>query len=266
MYPLNGLTIFQSHDEQGIIEVIDQQDIRSLHFGTSSQQSSMLLSAPDQLHALYAQAMMACLLFLEQPRNVLMIGLGGGLLAKFLLRQFPDCRVKAVEFRSGVVKIARSHFFLPLDRRLKIKIGCGAEHVFQESREQSDVYDLIMVDAFDADGMTPEVGDLNFFDHCHTLLREDGVFAINLWGTDKPLYEQVTWHLNRVFQYRTLNLPVRNRGNVIGFALGKQMQRHDFRDLIRRAQTLEALHHLDFSGYLLDIKRNNPATLRHVFK
>jgi len=266
MYKFDGLLIYQSHDDQGIIEIVDQGGIRALHFGSSSQQSSMNLSEPNQLHALYSQAMMAGLMFNDNPQKVLMIGLGGGSIAKFLLHEFPDCRIKAVEFRNGVLKVARSHFGLPLDQRLKVKIGCGAQHVYQESREHSELYDMIVIDAYDADGMSPEISSESFFDHCHTLLTPQGMLIINLWGTDKPLFEQVNWHLNHIFQYRTLNLPVRNRGNVIGFAFGSSVSRINFSDLITKAQQLEQRYHLDFSGFLLEIKRHNAATLKRIFQ
>jgi spermidine synthase len=54
----------------------------------------MFINAPDQLHSKYVRAMMAWLLFKEQPGNVLMIGVGGGLLSKYLLYQFPYCRIQ----------------------------------------------------------------------------------------------------------------------------------------------------------------------------
>ena len=164
MYKYEGLVIHQSYDEQGIIEIVDTQGVRALHFGTSARQSSMLLIDPNRLHSLYARAMMAGLLFHDQPKNVLMIGLGGGTIAKFLLHQFADSRLMVVEFRPSVLKIARSHFGLPFDTRLKIKIGCGAEHVRSASRENSELHDSIMIDAYDHAGMAPEVSSETFFD------------------------------------------------------------------------------------------------------
>lgn len=78
MYKYDGLVIHQSHDDEGIIEVVEKNGERALHFGSSARQSSMLLSDPNRLHSLYARAMMGLLLFHENPQDVLMIGLGGG--------------------------------------------------------------------------------------------------------------------------------------------------------------------------------------------
>ena len=266
MYKYEGLVIHQSHDDEGIIEVVEKNGERALHFGSSARQSSMLLSNPHRLHSLYARAMMALLLFHDQPREVLMIGLGGGTVAKFLLHHFDDCRLKVVEFRSSVLKVARSHFGLPFDPRLKIKIGCGAQHVRQQSREHTELYDLMMIDAYDATGMAPEVSSEAFFDDCRMLLNKQGLLVINLWGTDKELFQRVSWNMGRVFDWRILYLPVRNRGNVIGFAFGEDFPKPSFKQLIDKAQQLEQRYQLEFPLFLQDFKRYNPNAIQRVFK
>ena len=264
MYKYDGLVIHQSHDDEGIIEVVDNNGERALHFGSSARQSSMLLSDPYQLNSLYARAMMALLLFNDHPRDTLLIGLGGGSLAKFLLHEFDDCRLKVVEFRSSVLKVARSHFSLPFDPRMKIKIGCGAEHVLQQARVHAELHDLIMIDAYDHAGMAPEVSSVKFFDNCRTLLTKDGLLVINLWGTDKELFQQVTWNLGRVFQWRILFLPVRKRGNIIAFAFGEQFAKPSMKTLVDKAKQLEQQYQLEFSTFMQDFKRNNASVINRV--
>jgi len=266
MYKYDGLVVHQSHDDEGIIEVVDKEGVRALHFGSDSRQSSMSLADPNQLHSLYARAMMGGLLFHDNPREVLMIGLGGGTIAKFLLHQFADCRLKVVEFRSSVLKVARSHFGLPFDPRLKIKIGCGAQHVRTESREQVELYDLILIDAYDHAGMAPEVSSETFFDNCRTLLTSNGLLVINLWGTDKDMFQQVAWNMGRMFDRRILFLPVRGRGNVIGFAFGEQMPKPSMKQLIDKAKLLEQRYQLEFPTFVQDFKRNNASVLNRVIK
>jgi spermidine synthase len=266
MYKYDGLVIHQCFDELGVIEIVESNGVRSLHFGTSARQSSMLASDPYFLNSLYARTMMAGLLFHAEPHQVLMIGLGGGELAKFLLHQFPDCRIKAIEFRSSVLKVARSHFHLPFDARLKVKIGCGAQHAEQESLTKSHCYDLMLIDAYGETGMAPEVSSQAFFDHCRALLTKDGLLAINLWGSDKKMFQQVHWHLGRSFNQRLLFLPVRSRGNIIGFAFGEHAPLFTLQQLSEKADQLERRFHLDFATYLQDLKRHNAAGLKRVIK
>jgi spermidine synthase len=266
MYKYEGLLIHQSHDDHGVIEVVDKEGVRAMHFGSTSRQSTMMLADPNRLHSMYARAMMASLLFHESPQDVLMIGLGGGTIAKFLLHQFADCRLKAVEFRGSVLKVARSHFGLPFDPRLKIKIGCGAQHVYQASREHSGCHDMIMIDAYDSEGMAPEVSSATFFDNCRTLLAKDGLLVINLWGTDKNMFREVNWNLGRMFDQRVLFLPVRGRGNIIGFAFGEQMAVPGMKQLIENAKLLELRYQLEFPTFMQDFKRNNASVINRIIK
>ena len=266
MYKYEGLVVHQSHDDEGVIEVVDNNGERALHFGSPARQSSMLMADPNRLHSFYARAMMALLLFNDDPRDVLMIGLGGGTIAKFMLHQFPECRLKVVEFRSSVLKVARSHFSLPFNSRLKVKIGCGAEHVRHQSQERSEIHDVIMIDAYSESGMAPEVGSQRFFDDCQSLLKPDGVLVINLWGTDKAMFQQVSWHLGRIFGWRMLFLPVRNRGNIIGFAFRENFPKLPFKTLVTKAKDLELRYQLEFPVFMQDFKRNNPSLIHRVLK
>ena len=266
MQKYNGILVYQHHDEEGIIEVVDQSGERALHFGSDARQSSMLLAEPDRLHSRYAKAMMAALLFHPQPEQILMIGLGGGTITKFLLHQFDECRIKVIEFRRSVLKVARSHFGLPFNDRLKVKIGCGAQHVLTQSREHEALYDLMVIDAYHHDGMAPEISNALFFDNCHTLLKSDGLLVINLWKTDEARFEEVCWNLQRSFDERVVFLPVKNRGNVIAIALGADKPRFALKNLIDQAQQLELLYQLEFPVYLQDIRRHNHQHLHRVFK
>jgi len=265
MYKQNGQLVYQNHDD-GVIEIVDTKGVRALHFGSGSRQSTMLLSDPHQLNSLYARAMMGLLLFNESPQDILMIGLGGGTITKYLLQQFPQCKINVVEFRRSVLKIACSHFGLPLDPRLKVKIGCGAEHVNRQSLLYFGRHDLIMIDAFDHEGMAPEVSSERFFDGCRTLLTDEGLLAINLWGTDKDLFKQVAWNMGKVFEWRILFLPVRKRGNIIGFAFGKDMPRPTMKELQLKAIKLEQKYHLEFPDFVKDIRRNNQSVINRVIK
>ncbi len=266
LYKFEGLLVYESRNEHGVVEIVDTQGVRALHFGSHSRQSTMLLAEPEQLHSLYARAMMGVLLFNDSPKNVLMIGLGGGTITKYLLNQFPDCRIDVVEFQQEVVNVAHHYFGLPTDERLNIKVGCGAEHVHQNSRQHQQKYDLIMVDAFDHEGMAQEINNEGFFYHCQTLLADEGVFAINLWGNNKDEFQSVTWNLGSVFDWKILFLPVRKRGNIVGFGFAEKTEKMSIKALKAKAKQLEKKYQLGFPEFVADFKRNNSFILNRVFK
>lgn len=266
MYKYDGLLVYQEYDELGAIEIVETDGVRALHFGTHPRQSSMLLNAPNELHSKYVRAMMAWLLFKEQPENVLMVGVGGGLLSKYLLYQFPDCQIKAIEFRQAIVKIARRFFALPLDPRIKVKIGDGATYIKQQSQQMSKQHDLIMIDAFDHEGMADTMQGINLFSACKELLTDDGLLVINLWGSKDDLFKQLTWDMGTTFNWKLLFLPVRGRGNVIAIAFAEGVDSYSMKALRARARQLDEQYQIEFIDFIKDIKRNNGSVLNQVIK
>src|SRR5688572_16994086 len=87
---------------------------RRMHFTNLATQSAMLLGDPDALIAQYTRKMMAFLLFNPDPRHIVMLGLGGGSLAKFCYRHLPQSQITVVEIDAEVIAM-RDEFLIPRD-------------------------------------------------------------------------------------------------------------------------------------------------------
>ncbi|MGZ8903013.1 MAG: spermine/spermidine synthase domain-containing protein [Methylobacter sp.] len=268
MHKYDGRVVHQSHDDDGILEIVELDGVRSLHFGSDSRQSSMLLTNPDNLVLGYVRAMTSWLLFKHSlDDEVLIIGLGGGSLARHLLHHFPDCRLKAVESRKSVVKIARSYFDLPRDPRLKIIIGDGGQYVRSRTETYQEQYGVLLIDAFDHDGMAQSLCSESFFDACKLLLKKDGILVINLWGgTANPLFQTCASWIGRIFNWKILLLPVQGRGNIICLAFNENFPLASMKCLRTRALALELKYQIEFPTFLKDIKKYNTSTLNEVIK
>ena len=264
MYKYDGLVVYQHHDDEGVLEVVEEKGIRSLHFGTSSRQSSLSLTNPESLQLPYIRAMTSWMLFKEQANNALIIGLGGGSLARHLLYHFPECHVQAVEYRASVVKIARSHFGLPLDTRLKVVVADAEHYVRNHVKTHGGQHDLLLIDAFDSNGMAESIANLAFFDACHTLLSPDGILVINLWGSEMTAYGHCLQWLEQVFNQKVLVLPVRNRGNLIAVALNRDCGRYDMKALKVRAVELELNYQIEFPKFIKDFNSYNSYSIKAV--
>jgi spermidine synthase len=268
MYKYEGLLIHESHDDEGIIEIIECKGVRSLHFGSHPRQSSMLLTDPCKLELNYVRAMASWLLFKPTlDDDALIVGLGGGSLTKHLLQHFPDCRLKVVEYRKSVVKIARSYFGLPLDPRLKIIVDDGGDYIRRRAEPYRGYYSLLFIDAFDHEGMAASICSEAFFDACKALLKKDGILVINLWGgTNNPEFQQVSQWLARVFNWQILFLPVRDRGNIIAFAFNDYAPLFSMKELRTNALALEQQYQIEFPTFLKDLKKHNASTFNQVIK
>lgn len=264
MQKYNGLLVHQEIDEFGAIEIVETDGVRALHFGSDSRQSSMTINLPNELHSVYTRTMMSGLLFNETPRHVLMVGLGGGVLPKYLLYHFSDCKIKVIELRPAMVKIARRFFSLPLEPRLKIKIADGAHYIKQQSLQSPRQHDFILLDAFDHAGMADTVQGINFFSACKELLTDEGILIINLWGSNADLFQQMAWEMGTTFNWKVLFLPVRGRGNVIGIAFAEGVDKFSLQALRKKAVLLEEQYQIEIPDFVKDLKRNNASILKRV--
>src|SRR5215213_7292600 len=113
--------------------VSERYGVRTLHIGSDTVQSAMRLTRPYDLELSYTRSMMAFLLFMPLPKDVLLIGLGGGSLAKFIHRRLPHARVKAVEVSPQVLAIARNYFHVPVDGpEFEVIVGDCSEYVARD--------------------------------------------------------------------------------------------------------------------------------------
>ena len=152
----------------------------TLLFDIFSVQSEMRLEAPDELVLGYTQSMMAFLMFQPSPREIGMIGLGGGSLAKFCYRHLPEAAITVAEIDPQVIAL-RDCFHIPAnDGRFRVQCIDGAELVGQQPQR----FDVLVVDGFDSTGQPPQLCSQRFYDDCHAALTDGGVMVVNL------LYDQ----------------------------------------------------------------------------
>ncbi|MCB2426981.1 spermidine synthase [Methylophaga pinxianii] len=261
-----GAVIYQAASDEGIIEVVDIGDKRNLHFGTYPRQSSMCLESPHSLELSYTRAMMAGLLFHPKPRNICVIGLGGGSLVKFLLHHFDDCQIDVIEYRQDVIDVAKRYFSVPQnDPRLRIHHGDGYQFVSDQFFSNGAFYDLLLVDAYDHLGMSASIEGQAFFDACAGILNDDGLMSINLWGTDRPGFSQSMQRINRSFDNQTLVLPVADKGNVIGLALKQKFNVSQLKKYRPLAESLNQQFDVDLPQSLHDLIKQNISFLNRLF-
>ncbi len=236
------------------VAVTEAHGVRSLHIGGEAIQSAMRLDDPDALALDYTRCMMAFLLFHPEPREALMIGLGGGSLAKFFHRRLRAARVRAIELDPRVVAAARAHFGLPPDdARLRVEIGDGAEVLAPEC------CDVLVVDGFDDGEQVPRLASRDFYDAAYLALAEPGVLVANFMSDD-PRLERYLERLERAFGGAVLCLPGLADPNLIAFALKGAPARLPWVALRARAAALEARLGLPFGRYVGALRRMNRHT------
>ena len=200
----------------------------SLSFTSSLIQSSMRLDAPDELLLDYTRAMMGCLLLNPAPRRVLMIGLGGGSMLKYLHRHLADATFTVVEISQAVIDL-RGDFLIPPDsERLRTVCDDGARFVREFVRAlvrdaTRDVtpeappparFDVILVDGFDGAGLPPALSSRRFYEDCRAALSEDGVLVANVQA-DTARSREIRQRLSRAFDGALASVESDEGGNEV---------------------------------------------------
>lgn len=238
------------------VDVSERDGIRSLHLGSDTVQSSMRIADPSELVLSYTRAMMGFMLFHTQPRHVLMIGLGGGSLAKYFYHRLPETSIVAIENNAKVISAARSYFAVPPDdRRLRVLHDDGASFV----REHPACCDVMMVDAYDGNSQVLELASESFYVDAHRCLEPGGVMVVNLWSSDTR-FDTFLQRIERAFNGLIVCLPAERHGNVAVFALKRRPTMTRWDQLRDRAVQLEALTGLEFGKFVGRLTNLNPHT------
>ncbi len=181
-----GTLVHTVKSEYSDIRVRDAGSIRSLSFvepGLEVRQTSMDLNNPGHLVIPYTRYMFASMLVTHPQRRVLVVGLGGGSMVRFLNRHFPQTAVDAVEIDPEIVRIAADFFGTRPSRRTRI----FTEDAFNYLGRDVGRYDVIYMDAFlepgpetDPRGIPQNLKTADFLRALGQKLKPGGVVAFNL--------------------------------------------------------------------------------------
>ncbi|MGQ0543932.1 MAG: fused MFS/spermidine synthase [Betaproteobacteria bacterium] len=240
------------------IAVSDERGVRTLHVGGEAIQSAMKIGDPYALALDYTRCMMAFLLFHPEPRQALLIGLGGGSLAKFFYKRFRTAAIRVVELDGRVVAAAREHFSLPPDgARFRVEIGDGAEALAPEC------CDVLVIDAFQDELHVPALASREFYDGAFLALAEPGALVVNFMDDD-PRFDQALQRLERAFGGAVLAMQALSDPNVLVFAFKGAPARVAWDGLRRRAERLEARLELPFTRYVSRLRAMNRCTSSEI--
>ena len=217
---------------------------RSLCFDALDIQSSMRTSDPLELDLSYTRAMMSFQLFQPAPRDILIVGLGGGSLSKYCFHKFPSARVTTVEIDARVIALRECFFIPPDSERFQIVHVDAAEYL----SDSAGVADVILLDGFDAGGLPASLSSQHFYDCCHAALRDEGVLVANLLNNDSQLATCLC-RIHRACDGQLLRTTAQYKANTIAIGL-KQRTVPGWPDLYARAKAITVSMSLDLHQHV----------------
>jgi spermidine synthase len=157
------------------------------------RESCRLLHDPNKLIFDYTQMMLAGLYLNPNPKKILIIGEGGGTIPTALQEMLPDAQIDLVEIDQAVDSVARNYFEFKPGPKMKVTISDGRVFV-KRVMAQKPNYDLVLLDAFDADYIPEHMLTREFLQEVKTDMAPNGVIVANTFSNSALYdYESVTY-------------------------------------------------------------------------
>ncbi len=241
--PLDFLPLQDPAQMRPVAEEID--GLLNLRFDMATVQSAMRVASPFALELEYTRTMMRCLLFNAAPKSMLMVGLGGGSLAKYCHQHLPQSDITAVEINPHVIAF-RDRFKVPPDGpRFRVLQADGAVYVQARAQAQGELgrlrHDVILVDAFHFDGAPAGIVSRRFFQACRSLLAPRGVLVMNL-ESDPEQCQPVLAQMGHAFDGAVWSVLTDASSNRVAFAASAEHLMATMRQADARLAALPAVH------------------------
>lgn len=157
------------------------------------EQSVWRKDQPDYLVHSYTQLVALAMLTwngyaMRRRGRALIVGLGGGILCRFLRKHFPNVAIEVVEPDARVIEIARRDF--DLDLRVTVHCTDGRSHMSTRTGK----YDIILLDAFDSTYVPADMMTVEFLQQVKKRLNSNGILVSNTWVLrDITVHEDATY-------------------------------------------------------------------------
>lgn len=210
-----------------------------------SRQSCVDLKDKKRLVFPYAQVSMTSFALQENPKDILVVGLGGGTLPMTYNSLLPDANITAIEIDESVSKVAKEYFGFKTSEKIKL-VEKDARVFVKRAVRNEQQFDLIVLDAFNGDYIPEHLMTKEFLEEVKSLLTDDGVLVSNTFSTSK-LYDHESATYQAVFgEFYNLKIPRANR-----IIIASKQKLPEFQSLIENTQKLK-LPLEDFDVSLLD--------------
>ena len=139
--------------------------------------------SPDELISNYCKYTTLFLQCTDQyPRRVLFIGLGAGIIPRFIRKHFPATIIDVIEIDGEIPGIAEQYFAFKKDDNTNITIGDGRDFINRNKVK----YDIIFIDAYSAENIPFQLTTEEFYRRILASLTPGGMMTANIANLGKP--------------------------------------------------------------------------------
>ena len=136
----------------------------------------------------------------QDMKSCLILGLGGGTVAKLVSKYWPGTKITGVDIDSIIVELGKK--YLGLDQvSVDIKIQDAFDHFSNHQLLTINYYDLIIIDLYQGDKFPDKFETENYIDIVRSHLSENGIAVFNrlYYGDKRPQAVKFGRKLEKIF-------------------------------------------------------------------
>jgi spermidine synthase len=173
-----GTLVYEKETAYHRLRVVDQGLRRVLFFDRLTQ-GFVPVRPGLEMEENYADGLLLGLALAEEPRSVVAVGLGAGMVQTVLSAQAPEIATTSIEIDPEVVNVAKRFFGFAPDDNDRVIVGDG-RRVLDAQVASTDV---ILVDAYFSDSIPFHLVTEEFDALCKRRMTSKGALALNFDGT-----------------------------------------------------------------------------------
>ncbi|RDX35792.1 spermine synthase [Kangiella sp. HD9-110m-PIT-SAG07] len=153
-------------------------------------QSCIFDERPKELVFDYYKLAMGATFFLEEPEDMLIVGLGGGVLVNRYKEVYPKANITSVEIDGVVADMAKKYFGYTDDSgQYETHVRDGRVFVKRALRKDKR-YDFILLDAFNSDYIPEHMMTKEYLEEVKGLLKPGGIIMANTFSSSALFHHE----------------------------------------------------------------------------
>jgi len=194
----------------------------------------------------YTKVSFCSLCYNPEPKKMLVVGLGGGVIPREMRHYFPQLDIDIVEIDPEIPIVAKKYFQFREDENLKVHIDDGRIFIKKQLRlDNVPKYDIIVLDAFNSDYIPFHLMTKEFLEQVKGVLADDGVVIANVFYSNRLFDAELKTFLAVFGRCQTFFCT--DSGNAILVSPGPNAPALTVKQATERARNLQQKKDFDFN-------------------
>ena len=202
----------------------------------------------------YTAMMMLVSGYVDAPKKILVVGLGGGTVTRTLRMIYPDAEITNVEFDPEIVAMARQYFGYAEDGKMKLVV----EDARRWLRSTTEQFDMILLDAYHGGYIPFHLTTREFLEIIRERLAQGGVVCSNTW-IDQDLADRESATYQAVFGGFHHYVGKWSTNRIIVAAPSGLPSPDEVRSRLAALEAMRKPKHLDLKDMFENLFKSNPS-------